>query len=66
MKYQQIYPLVWMNLQISFNGFYNFDKLKSMLRVRKRFETQKRIIYKGKSFDSGNSDLFRNCTHTHT
>lgn len=29
---------------------------KSVIRVRKRLEAQKRRIYIGKSFDSGNSD----------
>lgn len=36
-----------MNLQISFIGFHVLDKLKSMLRIRQRFEPQKGI-YKGK------------------
>lgn len=45
-----------MNLQVSFNGFHDLDKLKSMIRVRTRFEPLKRRIYRGKSFGSGNSD----------
>lgn len=39
-----------MNLQFSSKGFHDLDKLKPMLRVRKRYEPQKRI-YVGKSLD---------------